>query len=571
MEISSARKTLGYLRKVALPLFVRSSEKWRAYRFVFTLLLLSAAISGVQVLMSYASRDMMTALEKRQSTDFYKYLAHYLLTIGVAIPFGVLFRYCEERFALLWREWLTNHLLKRYFFRRAYYYLRGEEALDNPDQRIAEDTRNFTATTLSLSLIFLNSTITLFAFLGVLCSISWTLVGVLLAYALGGTLLSLLIGYRLIGIHYEQYQKEADLRYGLVRIRDNAESIAFFRGEARERVDLMQRLGRLVENTFTLIGWNRNLAFFTSGYNYVALVVPVIVVAPLFLEGKIEFGVITQATGAFAQVLAAVSLIITQFERLSAYAAGVTRLGALWDAIAGDDPSEDDDPEINVAEGKILSLDKLTVRPPKSERRLVEALSLQLPRGKGLLIMGPSGSGKSSILRTVAGLWNTGDGAIQRPQLKKMMFLPQKPYLIQASLRANMLYPQRDGDVPNETLEKAFREVNLESLTERVSADFQTTLDWSNILSLGEQQRLSFARVLLYKPDLVFLDEASSALDEANEKSLYELLRSLKCSYVSIGHRSTLRDYHDLLLLVKGDGDWELTACTPASPKADVE
>lgn len=571
MEISSARQTFGYLKKVALPLFVRSTERWRAYRFVLMLLLLSAAISGVQVLMSYANRDMMTALANRKGDDFYRYLGQYLLTIGLAIPFGVLFRYCEERFALLWREWLTNHLLKRYFFRRAYYYLRGEEALDNPDQRIAEDTRNFTATTLSLCLIILNSTITLFAFLGVLCSISWTLVGVLFAYAVGGTILSMLIGYRLIGIHYEQYQKEADLRYGLVRIRDNAESIAFFRGEARERVDLMQRLGRLVENTFSLIGWNRNLAFFTSGYNYVALVVPVVVVAPLFLDGKIEFGVIAQASGAFAQVLAAVSLIITQFERLSAYAAGVTRLGALWEAIAGDDPSEDDDPEINVEEGKILLLDNLTVRPPRSERRLVEALSLQLPKGKGLLIMGPSGSGKSSILRTVAGLWNTGEGAIQRPQLKRMMFLPQKPYLIQGSLRANMLYPQRDADVPKAALLEAFKQVNLESLAERVGGDFETVLDWSNILSLGEQQRLSFARVLLYKPDLVFLDEASSALDEANEESLYALLRGLHCSYVSIGHRSTLRGFHDILLVVKGDGKWELSRCAPVEGPAQVE
>ena len=563
LEIASARVTFGYLRKVALPLFVWSTERWRAYRYVLTLLLLSAAINGVQVLMSYANRDMMTALATRKSDEFYHYLWSYLLTIGIAIPIGVWFRFSEERFALLWREWLTNHLLKRYFFRRAYYYLRGEDALDNPDQRIAEDTRNFTGTTLSLSLIMLNSTITLFAFLGVLVSISWTLVGVLFAYAVIGTVVSMLIGYRLIGIHYKQYQREADLRYGLVRIRDNAESIAFFRGEGRERVDLIQRLGRLVQNTTALIGWNRNLSFFTSGYNYVALVVPVVVVAPLYLEGKIEFGVIAQAVGAFAQVLAAVSLIITQFERLSAYAAGVTRLGALWDAIAADDPTEDDDPEISVEEGKILLLDKLTVRPPKSERKLVEALSLELPKGKGLLIMGPSGSGKSSILRTVAGLWNTGEGAIQRPQLKRMMFLPQKPYLIQASLRANVLYPQRDAELSKESLIETFKQVNLESLANRVDGDFETVLDWSNILSLGEQQRLSFARVLLYKPDLVFLDEGSSALDETNEKTLYDLLRNLACSYVSVGHRSKLREYHDFLLQITGDGKWELGVCRP--------
>ena len=177
--------------------------------------------------------------------------------------------------------------------------------------------------------------------------------------------------------------------------------------------------------------------------------------------------------------------------------------------------------------------------------------------------MGPSGSGKSSILRTVAGLWNTGEGAIQRPQLKRMMFLPQKPYLIQASLRANVLYPQRDAELSKESLIETFKQVNLESLANRVDGDFETVLDWSNILSLGEQQRLSFARVLLYKPDLVFLDEGSSALDETNEKTLYDLLRNLACSYVSVGHRSKLREYHDFLLQITGDGKWELGVCRP--------
>ncbi len=559
INIQKFKQTLRHLRVIILPLFTRSPERRNALQFSAMLLLLSALIAGVQVLMSYANRDMMTALADRKGIEFSAHLTRYLGAIALAIPIGVFYRYIEERFALLWREWMTNHLLKRYFFRRAYYYLRADEALDNPDQRIVEDVKNFTATTLSLSLITLNATVTLFAFLGVLWSISWTLVGVLMAYAIAGTVLTALIGHRLIGIHYHQYQREADLRYGLVRVRDNAESIAFFRGEPRERLELMQRLGLLVSNTRDLISWNRNLAFFTSGYNYIALVVPLIVVAPLYMNKQIEFGVVSQATGAFAQVLAAVSLIIVQFERLSAYAAGVARLGSLWDAISGDDPEEDDDPEINIEEGTSLVLEELSVRPPKSERELVRELSLKLPIGKGLLIMGPSGSGKSSLLRAIAGLWSTGDGSIQRPQLKQMMFLPQKPYLIQGSLRANMLYPARDAEVPETELKEAFHKVNLDSLVERVSGDFTTTLDWSNILSLGEQQRLSFARILLAKPKLVFLDEASSALDEENEAHLYEQLKSLNCSYVSVGHRSTLKKFHDFLLSGEGDGAWKLS------------
>ena len=564
--LSSLKKLGGSLRQLALPLFFRSTERWRAWRLLGTLFLLSFTLSGAQVLMSYANRDFMTALSKREADAFYHSLLYYLGTIALAIPVGVYYRYTEESLALLWREWMTNHLMKRYFFRRAYYYLRGEEALDNPDQRIAEDTRNFTATTLSLGLIILNSLMTLVGFLGVLISISWTLTEVLLAYAIIGTLLSMLIGKRLVGIYFHQYQREADLRYGLVRVRDNAESIAFYRGEPRERVDLMQRLGALVDNSRSLILWNRNLAFFTTGYNYIALVVPVLVVAPLFFQGKIEFGVISQATGAFAQVLAATSLIISQFERLSAYAAGVTRLGDIWNAIAADDPNEDDDPEIQVEEGSSLLLRQLTVRPPKSDRELVRELSLKLPAGKGLLVMGASGSGKSSILRSIAGLWNSGEGAIERPQLKQMMFLPQKPYLIQDSLRANLLYPQRRSDISSEEFAEVLKSVNLETLTERVGGDFEKVLDWSNILSLGEQQRISFARVMLSKPSLAFLDEASSALDEENEEELYRLLRKSGCSFVSIGHRSTLKQFHDELLVLNGDGTWELGP----SPKTAV-
>ena len=549
---------LGYLVKV-IPPFFRSNQKATAWRYMIFLLGLSGTLIGVQLWMSYANRDMMTSLSDKDSSGFNANILRYLLTIGVAIPVGVLYRYTEERFGLVWRQWMTNRLIKRYFFKRSYYQLLREESLDNPDQRISEDVKNFTAVSLSFGLIVLNSTVTLIGFMGVLYSISTTLVFVLLAYAVIGTLFTAFIGKKLVGINYLQYQKEADLRYGLVRVRDNAESIAFFRGEPRERLDLMHRLGKVVTNTFDLIGWNRNLAFFTSGYNYIALVVPLFVVAPLYLRGEIKFGVIAQATGAFAQVLAAMSLIITQFERLSSYAAGVVRLGGLWEALNGDENEDEDDPEITLQEGSSLVLKDLTVRPPKSERELVENLSLSLTKGGSLLIMGASGTGKSSLLRTISGLWNSGEGSIQRPQLKKMMFVPQKPYMIQGSLKDNILYPQRDPDITEDALKEALKKVNLEALTDRVNGDFNASLDWSNILSLGEQQRLSFARLLLYKPDLAFLDESTSALDEENEKALYGILKETGCSYVSVGHRSTLRAFHDNLLKIESEAKWTLT------------
>lgn len=560
MQKKSFYQTIKSLQKIVSPFFL-SPSRVKAWTYVLFLLLLSAAISGVQVWMSYANRDMMTSLTERREVQFGIDLMWYLLTIGIAIPIGVLYRYCEEKFALLWREWMTNHLIKKYFFRRAYYQMRGNESVDNPDQRITEDVRNFSAITLSFALLILNSMVTLIAFIGVIYSISAQLLIVLVLYAFFGTLITGLIGKRLVSIFYNQYQKEADLRYGLVRVRDNSESIAFFRGEPRERLDLMGRLGSLVKNTTELIGWNRNLAFFTSGYNYVALVLPIIVVAPLYFRREVEFGVITQATGAFAQVLASFSLIITQFERLSSYSAGVVRIGGLWEFLHADSDEEDDDPEIEVEEGQSLVFKNVTVKPPGSDRELVSSLNFSLPKGKGLIIMGASGTGKSSILRTVAGLWNFGEGSLMRPQLNRMMFLPQKPYILTASLRANAIYPKRNSEeISEKDILEGLKKCSLEGLVERVGGDLDTELDWSNVLSIGEQQRLSFVRLLLAKPDLAFLDEATSALDEENEEILYKLVNELGCSFVSIGHRSTLKQYHDFLLTVKGEGKWVVEA-----------
>lgn len=557
MEQTEKKSIFSDLKLVLLPFFI-SSDRKRAIFYFTALLAFSVSVSGVQVWMSYATRDTMNSFTDKDSSGFYFNLSWYLLSILVAIPVGVGFRYTEERFGLIWREWLTLRLIKKYFFRRAYYQLRGLPELDNPDQRITEDVKNFTMITLSMLLILTNSIVTFIAFIGVLASISLKLIMVLIVYTIFGTLFSYLIGKRLIGIYFKQYQREADFRYDLVRVRDNAESIAFFRGEPRERISLLTRFKLVVENNLDMIRWHRNLAFFTSSYNYIALVIPLIVIAPIYMSGKIKFGEVTQATGAFAQVLAALSLIITQFERISSYSAGVSRLGGLWNALTASDEEENDDPEIAIQEGTSLQLDNLSIRVPRSEKDLIKGLSLILGKGKGLLIMGASGTGKSSLLRTIAGLWNTGEGEIMRPQLKDMMFLPQKPYMIPGSLRENLLYPIRDASLENDQLLEVLEKVNLSEIVERIDGDFDKVIDWTNILSLGEQQRMAFGRVVLYKPTLVFLDESTSSLDEDNEVHLYKLIKDLKISYVSVGHRSTLKLYHDYLLELKGEAAWEL-------------
>jgi len=544
--------------------FFTSERRHRAFWFLLVLLTLALSVGGVQVLMSYVARDFMTAIAQKDEPAYWQSLWWYLGTFALAVPIGVYYRWTEERLALLWREWMAEHLIKRYFNNRAYYRLRGSASIDNPDQRISEDVRNFTVSSLSFLLIALNATVTVVAFIGVLWAISGTLVGVLLLYALAGTGLSILIGRRLVGLNYSQYQKEADFRYSLVRVRDNAESIAFYRGEKRERRDLVGRLGAAVLNMLNIIGWNRNLAFFVNSYNYAALVVPVVIVAPLFMRGEVEFGVVTQSAGAFAQVLAGVSLIITQFERLSAYLAGVQRLGGLWDDLDEFDAEEErvalegtqevDDDSLTV------NLDTLTVRTPDGSKTLVNDLSFELRRNQSLLIMGASGTGKSSVLRTIAGLWPIGSGALERPPWRDIMFLPQRPYMIDGNLRDQLLYPYTDQPLTDEQILAVVDKVNLADVLDRVDSDLGRVMDWINVLSIGEQQRVAFARLFLRNPKFAFLDEATSALDEDNQERLYQLLKESRIGFISVGHRTTLTKYHDRVLQLDRSGRWEIRA-----------
>ena len=546
--------------------FFASERRRKARGFLIALLVLALAVGAVQLLMSYAGRDFMTAITNKNPAAYWKAFGWYLGTFALAIPIGVYYRWVEERLALLWREWLAQHLVKRYFNNRAYFRLRGSESVDNPDQRISEDVRNFTVSSLSFLLIALNSLITLLTFIGVLWLISGTLVALLVVYALAGTGISILIGRKLVRLHYHQYEKEANFRYALVRVRDNAESIAFYRGEKREHLDLFNRLTTAVANMRLIIICNRNLAFFTNSYNYLALVLPVAIVAPMYMRGQVEFGVVTQAAGAFATVLTALSLIITQFGGLSAYLAGVQRLGSLWDQLDEHDAEEEriafeatNKPEEN---SRIVKLDGLTICTPVVMKTLVEKLSFELRVDQSLIIMGASGTGKSSVLRTIAGLWPGASGLLERPAANQLMFLPQRPYMVEGCLRDQLLYPYPDRGASDEEILAVVEAVHLSDVLERVEGELDRVVDWNNMLSLGEQQRIAFARLFLRQPKFAFLDEATSALDEDNQDHLYRQIRDSKIGYISVGHRTTLIPYHDRLLTLDRSGSWTVEDVT---------
>ncbi|RUT02018.1 hypothetical protein DSM106972_060930 [Dulcicalothrix desertica PCC 7102] len=417
--------------------------------------------------------------------------------------------------------------------------------------------RSFTRTSLSFLLLILTSVVTLVSFTGVLLSISVTLSVTLILYAIIGTVITVYIGQRLIIINFNQLKQEANFRYGLIHVRDNAESVAFYQGEAQESVQLKQRFIGAIRNFDLLINWQRNLGFFTVSYDYFVSALPYIIVAPIYFAGNAEFGKFTQAAIAFQQIFRALSIIVSQFESLTAFAAGVERLDSLHSALKTPSPNATGMTTIDMTENSKLALRQVTLLTPNYQRTLIRELSATINRGEGMVIVGHSGSGKSSVLRAIAGLWNAGTGHIIHPSSTDMMFLPQRPYMVLGSLRSQLLYPNTDPNISESKLHQVLEEVNLKDLPERVGG-FDAELDWANVLSLGEQQRLAFARLLLSARSYAILDEATSALDINNERRLYQQLKATGTTIISVGHRSSLLQYHEYVLKLDGDSNWQL-------------
>lgn len=533
-----------------------SEERIKARTLLFVLLLLMAAVNGLNVVINYVGGDFMTALSGKNAPKYFQLLWIYGGVFVVGTPVVVFYSWVQSKLGLHWRKWLTEYFLKKYFDNRAFYHINTNTTIDNPDERIASDVSAFTTSALSFLLTILSSIITLFSFTAILYSISTALVVTLIVYSVFGTVATIWFGKRLIGLNFNQLRKEADFRYSLVHVRKNTESIAFYQGEEKEANEIKRRFLEAFQNFNILIGWQRNLGFLTTGYNYFVVIIPSLVIAPLYFAGKVQFGVITQADLAFSQVLAALSLIVSSFDTLSAFIAQINRLGQFNEALEA--PKDITVPAArieSVVETRI-ALENVTLLTPQFERTLVKDLTVSLAPGHGLLIAGQSGAGKSSLLRAIAGLWDTGTGKITRPELKDMFFLPQKPYMQLGTLRQQLVYP-KGGDYSDEQLINVLNKVNLPELIERVGG-LDAVIDWSDYLSLGEQQRLAFARVLLNPPKYVILDEATSALDAKNEEVLYKQLRLTRTTFISVGHRSSLLQYHDHVVELDGTSEWRL-------------
>ena len=535
-------------------------EKWQARILLLLLVLLLLAYTGLSVILNTQRGALISALSARDEPRFSQTVVIFIVVLVVYAPLLGVYNYMQDRLGLFWRRWLTNSFLNKYFSDRAYYNLNSSSAeIDNPDQRIAEDVKSFTHDSLKFILIFVESILKVIAFSGVLWGISKTLIVFLVIYAIAGTVFATAIfGRPLVRFNFEQLKKEANFRFSLVRIRENAESIAFYRGEEQESNRVKSRFMEAFDNFKRLIVWELNLNVLANAYEFIPFVIPAIVVAPSVFAGEIEVGKVTEAQGAFVRVFFSLNVIVSRLQSLANFGAGIDRLHSFAEYLESTVKDEHGETAtIDTVEDSRLAIKHLTLQTPNHQRTLIEDLSVELPSGQGLLIVGPSGCGKSSLLRAIAGLWDTGTGTIVRPNLDQILFLPQRPYMLLGTLRDQLLYPNTAAEIEEKELKQVLQQVNLQDLDERFGG-FDVELDWASVLSLGEQQRVTFARLLLNKPPYAILDEATSALDVKNEEGLYRLLLATETTFISVGHRPVLADYHQMVLELLEDRQWQL-------------
>jgi putative ATP-binding cassette transporter len=534
-------------------------EKWKARSLLGALALLLLSVNMLNVTISFVSKRYGDALQAMDEPTYWHYLYMYAGVFVVGTPIVVYYAWVREKLGVVWRKWVTEYLLAKYFENLNYYKVNKDAQIDNPDERIANDVAGFVNGTLGILLAVVDSIITFAAFIFILWGISPKLVGMVIVYAGFGTVISVVLSFRLIKLNFNQQKLEADYRYNLIHVRNNVESIAFYQGEGRESRSVLSRFWEAIGNYNLLIGWQRNVGLFTKGYEYMVIIVPALIIAPLYFQHKLTLGDFNQAGVAFSQVLGALSIVVAEVKGISSLIAYVNRLGGFLDAIERPSMSEEPGREsISTAIAEGVSLKDLTLLTPNYERVLVKGLNMSVPEGSGAIIKGHSGCGKSSILRAIAGLWRSGSGVITHPEISQMMFLPQRPYMVLGSLRDQILYPTLDRKVSDDDLKAILETANLPTLVERFPGGLDAVLPWADTLSLGEQQRLAFARLLLAKPRYAILDEATSALDVPNEERLYELLKASGTTFISVGHRPTLDRYHSQALTLLGDGAWTL-------------
>ncbi len=548
--------------RLAWPYFT-PKRSWKPLLTVALVLLLALFAVRMNVLFSFWSKDFYDAVQALDANKFWLFMGLFGVLASVHVVRELFTYYVQQSFEIHWRTWLNEKMTNDWLDHGAYY--RGQfvpEPTDNPDQRIQVDVASFVSFSLSLSIGAVRALVSLIEFTIILWALSGTLalwgveiprgmVFLVYLYVLVATVFAFKIGRPLIQLNFLNEKLGADFRYALMRLREYSENIAFYRGENVERNTLFSRFQALIKNIWAIVFRTLKFNGFNLTVSQIAVIFPWLIQAPRFLAGQIKLGDVMQTARAFGEVEEALSFFRMSYDNFAQYRAVLNRLTGFMEA----NEQARSLPVVQTHEQTAgLSLQGVRVQRPDGAP-LLQDLTFSLTAGESLLVKGASGSGKTTLLRTLAGLWPYAEGVVARPTGAQALFLSQKPYLPLGSLRTAVAYPAEYAD--DALVQTALRKVQLGQLLGRLDEE----ADWSRILSLGEQQRLAFARVLINQPKIVFLDEATSATDEGLEHALYELLRQElpQCTLVSVGHRSTLNGFHQHKLELQGEGRWALS------------
>lgn len=549
----------------------QGEEKWRARGLLAVVVLLTLGGVVISVLLNQWYNSFYNVLQEYKYEEFWPLIGQFTVLAFIHIAFAVYAIYLRQMLQLKWRTWMTEKYLDRWMQGQVYYRMQVEgDNADNPDQRISEDINQFVSLTLQLALGFLKQV----AMLGAFILILWNLSGVLtvpvgsqeftiygymvwisIMYALAGTLLTHKVGKKLIGLNYDQQRYEADFRFSMMRVRENSESIAFYRGEVPEQKVFSGRFQGVIQNYWSLMRREKSLTWFTSSYSQLAIIMPILMAAPRYFSGGIQLGGLMQTSSAFGNVQDSLSFFVSSYSSIAQWTAVVKRLTSFAEHM---ETAENVKEELVLSAGEQFSVEGFSIDLPKEKQvGIVQNLELVVNRGEHLLVTGPSGAGKSTFLRSAAQIWPYCQGRLFFPAGELQMFLPQKPYLPLGRLKKAICYPDVEELYSDEQILDVLEKCRLSNLGQSLEQEE----DWSRVLSLGEQQRLAFARVLLAKPQWLFLDESSSAMDEELEAYMYRLLQTElpETAIISVGHRSSLFAYHQRKLHLAGDGSWELS------------
>lgn len=546
-----------------------SEEKKSARLYLAAIITLTIAAVYMTLLLNEWFNSFYSALQNYDSDAVYRGLLRFTGLAFAHIAFAVYSYYLQQRLALRWRKWMTKNYLAKWTGQQMYYRLEmfSQGTADNPDQRISEDINLFTARTLSFMSGLLRSATTIVCFIFVLWNLSEVLsffaggqeihiygylVWTALAYSVLGTWITHKVGHRLVSLNYLQQKLEADFRFSMVRLRETAESVAFYNGAAKEEAFLSNRFMTLLRNTLFIIKKQKQLSWLTNSYAQIAIIFPFVVAVPRYLSQNISLGGLMQIANCFGKVQDAMSYFVDVYASLAEWQSCAERLLSFDKHIAAIEKETEEKSGSLVREETPdrLRLTDVTISVPamdenKRTREIISSAACTIRSGEHVILKGPSGSGKSTLLRTLAGFWPYVKGHISMPASSEMMFIPQKPYIPMGTSAEAASYPLETAD--KEILSPLLMEYGLSHLMEKPD----TEADWSHILSLGEQQKLAFVRVFLRKPKWVFLDEATSAMDEETEEKMYRLLTALPgTTVISIGHRSTLDKWHDRVLRI---------------------